>query len=440
MADKACERRLRQSDTKPPVAGPLRTGPGQVVSRRTDLCVGGDLLDVYDKMLGELDIEQVLRRVTDVACESLDAERATVYLLTPETALLEAVAVVGNVPQRIKVEVSTDSLAGFCALSKRPLVVPDAYGDLSLIDSRLRFDRSWDERNNYRTHDVMCAPALFKGQLVGVVQVLNHRGPGRFSTEHLEALQNVSRLVGYALYHARLYDDLASLKQLEKEKAQFVRVLVHELKSPLAAAKMLADAMALGQKDGPVRSFADRIAQRMSRMKELIQDILELARVSSGEALGEIAVLDIGQETAAVCDAYAEPAQQKGLDLAVDVAVQPVKVRMDRQGYHLVVSNLVSNAVKYTRSGSVRVTVRQLAQRALLTVTDNGIGIPAKDMDSLFREFFRASNARRQNIGGSGVGLTAVKRIVERFDGRITLDSRENEGTTFEVDLPVHAG
>ena len=436
--DETCEK--KQRDGQASVVGPMRQGQAETSPVRADLRVGESILDVYDRMLGELDMERVLRRVTDVACESLDAERASVYLLTPETGWLEAVAVVGNVPQRIRVEVSANSLAGFCALSRRALVVPDAYGDLSGIDSALHFDRSWDKQNHFRTRDVMCAPALFKGELVGVVQVLNHRGAGRFGQEHLEALRNVSRLVGYALYHARLYDDLTSLKQLEKEKAQFVRVLVHELKSPLAAAKMLADAMALGQEAGPVRSFADRIAERMSRMKDLIKDILELAQVSSGEALGEIAVFDVAQETAGVCQGYAGPAQQKGLELAVDVGADAVRVRMDRQGFYLVVSNLVSNAVKYTQAGTVRVTVRQAAGRAVLTVADNGIGIPAKDMSSLFREFFRASNARRQNISGSGVGLTAVKRIVERFEGQITLDSRENEGTTFEVSLPVYAG
>ena len=115
-------------------------------------------------------------------------------------------------------------------------------------------------------------------------------------------------------------------------------------------------------------------------------------------------------------------------------------MRFDAQGYRLVVSNLVSNAVKYTPEGDVRVTLKRDGAWAVLEVSDTGIGIPEKEVPKLFGEFFRAGNAERKGIQGSGVGLAAAKQMVERFDGQMALQTRENAGSTFTVRLPVHEG
>ncbi len=98
--------------------------------------------------------------------------------------------------------------------------MPDAYGDLKYLDSGIKFDKSWDEMNNFRTHDVICTPAIFKGEVIGVVQVINSKGD-IFHESDILPLENISRFIAYALYHARLYDELATFKGLEKEKAEF---------------------------------------------------------------------------------------------------------------------------------------------------------------------------------------------------------------------------
>ncbi len=400
-----------------------------------------ELFSIYDRMVGDVHIPTVLREVADVVCHDLQAERATVYLINRETDELESVAAVGNVDQIIHVAIQPSSLAGFCAMSCQTFLVPDAYGDLSSIDPRLKFDHSWDERNDFRTRDVICAPAMFKGQAMGVVQVINSKS-GPFTPESLPQLNSLARLIGYALYHAKLYDDLATMKKLEREKAGFMRVMVHELKSPAAATKMLtqlADAH-LQKVDYPkIVELNGRIAGRMDQMLDLIKDILILAQAKSGDPMGEIAVLDIVQATADICDSYQPQAQQKGLTMAVDLPAKPLPVRMDTQGCKLVLSNLVSNAVKYTAEGKVTVSLQQVDSWAELCVKDSGMGIPEKDIPKLFREFFRASNAKKSRIPGSGVGLAGVKNIVERFSGQLEIQSVENQGSTFTVRLPIFA-
>jgi signal transduction histidine kinase len=126
--------------------------------------------------------------------------------------------------------------------------------------------------------------------------------------------------------------------------------------------------------------------------------------------------------------------------LDLDLRASSVPVRIDLQAYHLILSNLVSNAIKYTPSGGVQVVLDTLAPWAVLEVKDTGLGIPEAEIGRIFSEFFRASNARRKKIPGTGVGLAGVKELVERFGGELEVVSEENCGSTFTVRLPLFEG
>jgi signal transduction histidine kinase len=419
----------------------MMTNPTSQLDGEVDLqqlVVHGQLFELYDQMLGEVDIVQVLHHTTRVVRQVLDAERATTYLVRPETQELVSAAIVGNVSRTIRLPIREDSLAGYCALSGRSFVIPDAYGDLSAINPELRFDSSWDELNQFCTRDVMCAPAAFKGELLGVVQVINRkRRP--FSETDLLPLQSVSRFVAYALYHAKLYDELASLKCLEKEKAEFVQILVHELRSPVNASKALAAALRyIDEDDSRFDTVLGRIEARLDDLLALVDDLLRLSQIKSGRPLGEIAVCDLARRTRTACASYLDQGAAKGLSMVLEVPPFPVLVRLDLRVYDLILSNLVSNAIKYTPAGAVRISLTRDGSWAALQVKDTGIGIPEADIGLLFTEFFRASNARRSQIPGSGVGLAGVKELVERFDGELELTSQENQGSTFVVRLPLY--
>jgi K+-sensing histidine kinase KdpD len=401
------------------------------------LVVHGQLFELYDQMLGEVDIVQVLDRTTQVVRQVLKAERTTTYLVRPDTQELVSTAIIGNVSRTIRVPIREDSLAGYCALTGCSFVIPDAYGDLSFIDPGLQFDRSWDERNQYRTRDVMCAPAVFKGELMGVIQVIN-RKQRPFSETDLLPLQSVSHFVAYALYHAKVRDELATLKCLEKEKAEFMRILVHELRAPVTASKSLAAALQyVNQEDEKLTSVLGRIEARMGELLSLVNDILDLSQIKSGRPLGDIAVHDLVIKTRTDCEPYLDEVKAKGVSLRFDLPESPVLVRIDLQAYHLILSNLVSNAIKYTPAGSIQIRLYKQGHWAVLKVKDTGIGIPEAQISQIFTEFFRASNARRSQISGTGVGLAGAKDLVERFDGELELASEENRGSTFTVRLPL---
>jgi len=186
-------------------------------------------------------------------------------------------------------------------------------------------------------------------------------------------------------------------------------------------------------------ALTGRISDRLDQMSQLIKDILELASIKSGIPLGDVSELDIVAEIQEHFEVCCDQAKQKGLEMSMEVCEKELFVRFDSQGLSLVLSNIIGNAVKYTGKGSVKIKLSRHDEWAVIEVSDTGIGIPEADIPKLFGEFYRASNARKSNIPGSGVGLAGVKNIIERFSGRLELQSRENEGSIFSVYLPLYS-
>jgi two-component system phosphate regulon sensor histidine kinase PhoR len=228
------------------------------------------------------------------------------------------------------------------------------------------------------------------------------------------------------------------LKQQEQERAATHLMLVHELRAPVTASKSLVAALRFkGTADPLVDSVLGRIENRMDQLLELVNDILLVSGVRSGQPLGQVVECDLAAETRSVCAPYEEEAAAQGLSMTVDVSRAPASMRITPQAYRLILSNLVSNAIKYTLSGWVRVVLRQEGDGVVLEVCDSGIGIPTPDMDQLFTEFFRASNARSARIPGTGLGLAGVKALVDRCGGGLDVTSREQRGSQFTVRLPL---
>jgi signal transduction histidine kinase len=251
--------------------------------------------------------------------------------------------------------------------------------------------------------------------------------------------QTSDLMASYALWAS----ELAALKRAQQAHARSMMMLVHELRSPAAASKsMVATFRYLNPQDTQLDRFLAKIEDRMDQLLDLVNDILDLSQARAGRPLGQAAILDLVVETGTVCEPYLEEAAAKGLAMSVALPESSVRVRMPEKAYHVIASNLISNAVKYTSVGSVRVTLRKKGAWAVLAVHDTGIGVPAGEMCHLFTDFFRASNARAGCSPGTGLGLAAVKALVEAYNGELELQSKENKGSRVTVRLPlcrVHA-
>ncbi|BBH70691.1 hypothetical protein ACTI_73760 [Actinoplanes sp. OR16] len=227
--------------------------------------------------------------------------------------------------------------------------------------------------------------------------------------------------------------------ELARTKDEFLALVTHEIRNPLAvivaAGAMLEEDLA----DGPVehREHVRAIAASAGRLTLIADDLLDLARLESGNLAISTADLDLRAIIDDAVQAIGITAQHKNLTITVD---SPASVEMHADPHRLrqVADNLISNAVKYTPArGRVTITVTAGDEQILWQVADTGIGIPAADRPHLFRRFYRASTAIDQRIPGTGLGLVITRTIVERHHGTITVADTDGAGTTFEVRLPV---
>jgi len=227
-------------------------------------------------------------------------------------------------------------------------------------------------------------------------------------------------------------------RQLAKEKRQvrfqFTSVLAHELKSPLAAINGYLHIMkdqTLGGELDSYEKMVNRSLVRLDGMSKLIFDLLDMTRIESGQKVRHFEVFDIREVTDEVVETVAVIADDRNIDIRVD-APDRVEMHGDRGEIQIVLSNLISNAVKYNRDGGrVDVAMRRENDTVRIEVADTGIGMTEGEAGKLFHDFVRIKNAKTRNILGSGLGLSTTKKIAALYDGDVTVTSTPDKGSTF---------
>jgi two-component system phosphate regulon sensor histidine kinase PhoR len=244
-----------------------------------------------------------------------------------------------------------------------------------------------------------------------------------------------------AAQFAKLEDDKLQLRRLESIRQEFVANASHELKTPLSVIQVAVETLLDGAADDPETrvTFLGQIAEQGHRLNALIQDLLSLARIESGETALDLRPVSVGPAVAACVDRHRARADAKELTLeAVPPPPGPEAVaQADEEALDLILDNLVDNAVKYTPAGGrVRVAWHPDGSDVRIDVEDTGIGIPAPDLPRIFERFYRVDRARSRELGGTGLGLSIVKHLVQSLNGQVTADSRPGKGSTFTVRLP----
>jgi two-component system, OmpR family, phosphate regulon sensor histidine kinase PhoR len=237
--------------------------------------------------------------------------------------------------------------------------------------------------------------------------------------------------------------DMTELRRLENLRRELVANVSHELKTPLSAIKGYAETLRLGAVNDSEHNlhFVRRIEEQADRLHELILDILQIARVESGQESFELADVPMADLIEQCGEQFAELAAAKQIQLVVEPPLPDVAVIADEEGLRTILSNLVDNGLKYTSAGGT-VAVRVRADEATVTieVEDTGIGIAEKDQARIFERFYRVDKARSRELGGTGLGLSIVKHLSLAFGGNVSVESQHGRGSTFRVQLPRAAG
>ncbi|GAA5203133.1 sensor histidine kinase [Microbacterium jejuense] len=233
--------------------------------------------------------------------------------------------------------------------------------------------------------------------------------------------------------------DITERERVEEMRRDFVANTSHELKTPVGAVSLLAEAIESAADDPPqVRIFAARLQAEASRLALLTSRIMNLSRLQASDQLPQRDV-SIDEVVASALDAHAIQADSAGVEV-VRGGSRGLYVHGDAQVLSEAVGNLVANAIAYSpRGSSVGIGIKAVEGVVEITVTDRGIGIAEGDQDRVFERFYRADPARARRTGGSGLGLSIVKHAVQRHGGEVRLWSRPGRGSTFTIRLPESA-
>jgi two-component system phosphate regulon sensor histidine kinase PhoR len=324
------------------------------------------------------------------------------------------------------------------------VLVLDREGRIALVNQSLQ--RLFELRNGVRGQSIMeafrlqeVADVFRRVQAEGTVQGFELELPGmqeRWLEINASAvLDREGRQAGAIL----VFHELTRIKQLENTRQEFVANVSHELRTPLSLIKGYVETLLEGAKDDPNLSarFLQTIEKHTDRLTYLIEDLLTISRLESGQIVMNVQQVDLREEAARALDDLQAHVEEK--QVALENRIPPgLLARADADRLQQVLFNIIENAVKYGHvGGTVTIGGRPLADnRVELWVADDGPGIPPESRERIFERFYRADRARSRETGGTGLGLSIVKHIVQAHGGEVWVKSELGQGSTFFFTLP----
>ncbi len=233
--------------------------------------------------------------------------------------------------------------------------------------------------------------------------------------------------------------DVTGRYELDESRREFVANVSHELRTPLTSIKGATETILSDpEMEGEMREyFLDMILSESDRMTRIVSDLLVLSRLDNKRTKWQVETFDMPASVRRLCEVMRTDLESHGHTISCQAEPDLPAVTGDRQRLEQVIINIISNAIKYTPAGGhIDVQMFRDKNRLVTTVTDNGVGIPEKDIEHLFERFYRVEKSRTSDAGGTGLGLAIAKELVEAHGGRISIQSRLNEGTTVRIELP----
>lgn len=333
-----------------------------------------------------------------------------------------------------------------------PLLVTDSENDLILFNQESKFLFDLDEEdlnkhfleaiNNQELFDCILGEKdcnenesgnpvleLERGDTTGYYKILNkkvYEGKGSASDDNLK-------------FSVTLLEDITRLKEIDQLKSDFISTVSHEFRTPLTSITMALN-MLIDEDVGGINTEQEELLQNSlddcDRLTNLVEDLLDLSKMESGKIELDIRPINLKKLTESTLDHFKEQAEEKSINLFVDEMPDDLKVEIDPNKISWVISNLVSNALRYTEADDeIKVSASQRGKSVYVEVFDTGMGIKKSDLNRVFEKFYRSDNNEAKT--GSGLGLAIVKEIITAHNGRIWVDSEKGSWTKFTFSIPV---
>jgi PAS domain S-box-containing protein len=284
--------------------------------------------------------------------------------------------------------------------------------------------------------DALAVPLVgHDGRRIGLLQA-SGKIDGPFTDEDRAILAQLASIAATGFENARLY---ASLQEQHRRKDEFLAMLAHELRNPLAPIRAAADLLSLPNvAEGTIRQTGAVIGRQVQHLSSLVDDLLDVSRVTRGQIELSTAVLDIGSVVAEAVEQVRPLVQAKRHELTVSLPAAPAQVAGDHKRLVQIVANILNNAAKYTpRGGRIEVTADTTEREVILRVRDNGIGIAPDLQPTVFNLFVQGERSSDRSQGGLGIGLALVRSLVGLHGGSVSCHSDgPGRGSSFTVTLP----
>jgi len=271
------------------------------------------------------------------------------------------------------------------------------------------------------------AHAIANGEFGKQVPVVTNDEVGKLAS----SLNNMS---------LQLKEKIEAIERLDKTRQEFVSNVSHELRTPLTVIQSFSEAILDGLvKEEKVRDFyLKNILEESKRLKRLVDDLLDLKALEAGQTLADMEYVLISKLVMVTSGNFMSLAKEKNIDLNVTIKDKEVTVYGNIDRLKQVMTNLIGNAIAHTQPGGrVEIMEEQKDDRVLISVADNGPGIPPEEIEHIWERFYKVDKSRSRGAGGTGLGLAIARRIVELHGGTITVESAPGQGAVFIVNLPI---
>ena len=326
------------------------------------------------------------------------------------------------------------SAAGWVFRKRQPLIIQDAKADK-------RHFKVVDRVTKHQTNSLVAVPLMVRGEVIGVLESLNKKDNAHYTEEDLAMLETLGALAAQAMRNSALERKMrvarVELAELERLKSDFVAITSHELRTPLGL--ILGHATFLKELVGEEHADQlDTIVRNATKLKDVVENLSSVDNFQNGAARVRSQKVSLARIAEDTILNFQDEAKARNITLHAEMKNQPFFVDVDGSKIGIVFSNLVKNALQFTNPGGhISIGVEEDSGYMKVSVQDDGIGIPARDLPRVFERFFQVEEHLTRRHGGMGLGLAVAKSIVELHGGRIWAESQPAKGSTVTFLLPV---
>lgn len=394
------------------------------------------LLEVVRGLTTAPDLESFLQTVINEAMELTSSELASILEYDETAAELRFLAMhwfQRDLLRPVGVPVN-GSAAGWVYRRGQPLIIQDVKLDQ-------RHFKVIDHVTKHETHSLVAVPLMVRGEVVGVLEALNKKDGAHYTEQDLTILETLGALAAQAVKNVNLQRKVRAtsieLAELERLKSDFIAITSHELRTPLGL--ILGHATFLRElAAAQYGEQLDIIIRNATKLKEIVENLSDVDNIQSGAARVRHQKISLAKIAQNVTLMFQDEANSRNITLRCEIEAAPCYVNADETKLTVALSNLVKNSLQFTEAGGhVTVRIEEDSGHFKVSVTDDGIGIPAKDLPRVFERFFQVEAHLTRRYGGMGLGLSVAKAMVELHGGRIWVQSEEGKGSTFTFLLPV---